>query len=241
MKLLLLKTIFIPDENFIVTNINSIYSVINICNTLNKYMITIRYEGYVIPSCYIIFIYLLNKIKYERHINIKYVFHNKNVGKKYILQNSSYETNYDKYLYIDHDIIFILNIQYFLTYCLNMIDCILNDKIIKLLSFNHLIDIRHNFINCKMHVINNVNVMYSDDNVNITSACFITDKLTWSLFSNINVDIIYGDEDIVIGNILNINNYANVIICDYYVIHPYEKNKIYTNWKWNQIFLMSLK
>ncbi len=112
-----------------------------------------------------------------------------------------------------------------------------------MVSFSQTPDSRHN----DMVFQNNTSILgkkyyYSNNNIYVASGCFITISEGIEILSNINMqNNIYGDEDILIGEILNKNNCVNVV-SESKVNHPYCLDIEYNEWKKQKVlnFLSSI-
>lgn len=173
----------------------------------------------------------------EKYIKYSFDIFDKNHGKVYTLKNIKKflddNTRYDLILYSDHDIIFT---DEFTIYLYSMIFRNINpiDEKIKMISLNQLEDPRHNpIINNNKAIINNIEYFYSNNNIHIASGCFITDTPTIKMISRNLPDTkyVYGNEDILIGNLFNKHKYIHLVTACYNVIHPIDTDIEYTKWK----------
>lgn len=208
--MIVVKTIFVYDESFININIKTIE---NFIKTFKK-IIFIGYIYKEIPK-------ILDLIKnYDNEIY--YV----NYGKMFwIKQSQKYIKNYNYVLYSDHDILFenfnenifdIINKYKYIVFSQENDDRIVIDKI-------------------GIKMVKEDNIKYGNIKYNhlVASGCFICMKYIYQLLNidTVKNNIIYGNEDFLIGKKLKDNN-INIYIIDYKVIHldcpneKYKKSKI---------------
>jgi hypothetical protein len=69
----------------------------------------------------------------------------------------------------------------------------------------------------------------------MASGCFIVKTDIIDLFKTLYSSYVYGEEDIVIANLLTKYNYTH-LLSQNQVIHPSEQNKEYDKWKEHMIF-----
>ena len=225
MNILIIKTIFAKDKNFIDVNITSIKSFLNYISD-NKNKITFKLFGWIYN----------NEDNFLKELNVCYELFNENYGKMYLLKNiKKYISNYEDYdfiLYADHDISIIdtnilENIE---------INNIVNNKKIIMCSFNQEPNNRHSQIVYSNEIIINKNkYYYHENNSFIATGCFIVKPYFFKYLENIIITQNYGTEDIYIGKIINDNNFIS-LLSEKKVYHPFDINKEYEEWKIKQIY-----
>jgi len=225
MNILILKTIFVHNNKFIQTNIESINSFKNFINN-NKNKINMKLFGWVYN----------NDDSFLKNLDVDYYLFANNYGKMYLLNNiKNFIKNYAEYdiiLYADHDII-INDISLLDNHILNYK---VNDKQIALCSFNQYPNNRHSaIVYSNKIIINDITYYYHNNNVFIASGCFIMLPYFVNYLETIqNSNIMYGNEDILIGRTVNDNNLIS-LISSKSIIHPYDNDKEYEIWKQKEI------
>jgi len=245
MKLLLIKSIFIPTDQMVDINIQTLELFIKYLQGKSHLFteISIKLIGWIGN------IDKNNREKYMNHIenqqthNQQISIHSEiwgeNKGKAYLFQNiRTIYPSYRKYnfiIYADHDISPIDDIISQRT----ILDNYLGGKQVVMVSFKQQPDDRHNqtvFINSIK--INGSRYYHTNDNRRIATGCFITTPQTFNILSEVVSTNIYGDEDIQIGNILNNRGVCN-IVSELKVNHPYDNDMRYAEWKKEQILRIS--
>jgi hypothetical protein len=262
--LLFIKSLFVPKNNFVDTNINSIKSFITYFKTINQKFkqIYIKIVGWIGPIDNFERDRLIEYIDYEKNILSTYNSNivldievwNSNFGKCFVFQNikSIFQdiNDYDYILYADHDISPIDDIikERFLVGS-TLVTKKYGNKEIAIMSFLQEPDSRHNetiFVN--KTEFNGQSYFYHKDNIRIATGCFITTPKIFNLLSRVKIsrlntykiyEGIYGEEDIAIGKILNTHNYFHVV-SSLRVNHPYFIDYKYTKWKESQIMKIAL-
>jgi len=223
MKLLIVKSLFIPTTDYLQTNINSIKTI-----NLHKYDTTLVLSGWIKNNDDIIKIKELVEHIKQYMSNVILDIWNENKGKTYLLNNMyKYNTcQKNTLLYLDHDI-YIKDDIY------DDIES-LNDN--NMISFTQYPDNRHNeMVYMNEITINNKKYNYPTDNLHMASGCFIVKTNIINLFKTLYSKYIYGEEDILIANLLTEHKYIHLLSKNR-VIHPYDKLKEYDTWKNNMIF-----
>jgi hypothetical protein len=238
--LLILKSFYCPDDSFVSSNKNGIISAIDLSKKLSVHNIKnyILFIGFS-QSCS--FYSFLDQIVYDlvNEINIKCIKLDINYGKLHILK--IFDLHVDKHidfvLYSDHDIIFDYDDNS--NMIIDAIKNIINTNILfvdnnKIISFDQAPDCRHNPViryNIKTYVLDQHYLFYSNkNNKNIATACMIFHFTFIHEFKKLYSDNIYGDEDLLIGNMLNDNKYKHLVI-DIKVRHDFDINYEYSMMK----------
>lgn len=254
MRILLLKTLFALDESHIIANMNSLRSILNVQKKCFDIRFNIKMHGWVSPNIKQLFIkQIANVIKdfseITNTIKIDYEILENNFGKLYAIKSMIKEINismYDVFIYADHDICFNDSTTDFFKQCVfnnctllaSLFTNMINGRLIKLISFKQKDDERHNpIIYTNKIIINNISYHYALNNINVASGCFITDSDGIIMITRLTSKNEYGDEDVLIGECLNKLFFCNVVLAKHYVIHPYDTNKEYSNWKKQKIFI----
>jgi hypothetical protein len=196
------------------------------------------YDKTVIPS---------NKERIRLSLDV----YDANYGKihtlKHIVSKDRIDDNdYDFFMYADHDIIFTdsstMYLHMFLRGTQNPLNIQLNKRTIKMVSFSQLIDSRHNpIILTHVKKIKNNIYHYSANNVHVATGCFLTDCCIIKLFTSLKTDLVYGEEDILIGNMLNKYKMVHLVTSNYHIEHPIETDIEYMKWKEACIFTALIK
>lgn len=276
--ILLLRTIFAPNELHIKSNIDSFRSSLNTIRTIliHNQNIDINFDinfdikmlGWVALNVRHLFIEQLNDVMNEyndivnmsdKRCKIEYDFFDNNYGKlhaiKTMIKNISMNS-YVMFIYADHDIQFDESTTEFikLLFCENITIKYKSQQFneskmshqnlpIKFVSFRQRYDERHdpiiytNNINININTNDNIRCHYSLNNIHIASGCFVTDFDGITIISQLTSYSEYGDEDVLIGERLNELSLLHVVLVDYYVIHPYDIDITYSNWKKQKIFI----
>ena len=222
MKILIIKSIFIPSTDYLKTNIDSIQSIITYIYK-QKCETTLVLSGWIKNNDDII---KIKELFIYNNIILDIWFENR--GKIHLLNNiCKYNNEHNILLYLDHDI-------YIKDDIFNDIDSLLNDKI--MISFTQYPDNRHNeLVYLNEITINNKTYNYSTNNLHMASGCFIVKTDIIDLFKTLYSSYVYGEEDILIANLLTKHNYIH-LLSQNQVIHPSEQNKEYDKWKEHMIF-----
>jgi len=263
MILLFLKSLFVPHESFIEKNIASIESLVDslLPVTISEANIIMRFEGWITPD--VDRNNIINRIKMvidklcNSHLSmdVSFQIYDTNYGKKYCLKNvsnflktiecdSDSDSDSDNaiIIYADHDIMFTKSSSDYiliLTTKGHPLNTHIDHRLIKIISFNQEIDQRHHsLVYTRTIDINNTIYCVPKTNIHVATGCFISDKKFYDLLVTINTnnDSIYGDEDILIGELLDKQNMLNLVTLNHAVQHPYETDTSYVNWKMNCIF-----
>lgn len=257
MILLFLKSLFIPYESFIEKNMISIKSLINSLLFVTILLITInakvivRFEGWITPD--VDHNIIIDRIKLLIHnselcLDVSFKIYDTNYGKKYMLKNVSNllkTIECDIIIYADHDIVFTESSSDYISILITKghpLNTYINHRLIKVISFNQDIDRRHHsliYANTSIVDINDTTYCVPKTNIHVATGCFISDRDLYDLLKFINIDgdsSIYGDEDILIGEMLDKQNMLNLVTLNHTVQHPYETDTSYVNWKMNCIF-----
>lgn len=268
MKLMFVKSLFIPKHSFIDINIESIDAFIKYFRTINNKfsVIIINVIGWIseIDDADILRKYI-DKMKIDliqTNISLNLKLWESNYGKCHIFQNitslyclskNTYGIeDFDYVLYADHDI--------------SPIDDILTDRFIVgsfigdetehieigMLSFCQEPDNRHNETIFRNSIkFNEKTYYYHHDNIRVATGCFITTPKILLLLSSVVLstdkkhkdndifDGVYGEEDIAIGEILNVNKFYN-IVSSLRVNHPFCTDSSYNKWKEERLFKCAL-
>jgi len=219
MKKLFVKSIFIPNNEYLKKNIMSLESMVNISDNYD----------------YVFFGWINNKKDHDEVFyyieqefnNYKFFIDKINYGKSYYLKKlSKLITGYDYYTIVDHDIIF------------NDFDFFKN-KIYQKIDFNFLVfnqkeDCRHTSVPF-FNIINKDNIKYAiiDKISSVGIGCFICDNYFWNILVDLPVNSVYGLEEYFIEMLCQGKNIKSILLIDYYVYHPYDNNLEYKQWKHN--------
>lgn len=271
MKLLVIKSVFVPKFNFVQINLSNTEKLIQYLKQINRKFtqIVVKLVGWIDPLVDPEQVYLekfnelVKMLDLEKSsISISIESWDRNYGKcrifqtikdmKFNVKNKIYELDdFDFVLYGDHDI--------------SPLDDILTERFllgssvpgaqghcreIGIISFSQIPDSRHSdtvFAQGYKIQFNNKTYCYHDDNIRIASGCFITVPKILHILSNMyykNVDpkdkYVYGEEDILIGEMMNLNNFYN-IVSSLRVSHPYHQDDEYDSWKVKKLLQCALQ
>jgi hypothetical protein len=243
MKLLLIKTVFCPTKKYLNDTIISLFKTTIIIEILiKKYSLEI--DLYLIGWVYkfgTLFEKCIDILKYKYSNIFKNLWH-LNYGKYKILNDCiNFVKNNNKYIniiFMDHDIYFnykSIDVLYKLLSNTNEFD----KHNIGLIAFNHLIDIRHqlsiydNYIN-----INKIVLVWPNITGSIATGGFIIKANIFSQLTDFKLLSVYGLDDYYLCNELQKNGFLNVVAKDCFIIHPFDNNKKYKQWKKQNIINM---
>lgn len=242
MKILIVKSLFCPNKQYLQKNFDSLIKLdayLKLINT-NNTIIDLYLIGWANQFEKEITIFLkLIKFKF---INICTDFWKINYGKYYLFEKLRTNTcigNYDYLLYMDHDIYFSFDnvISFPLIFSL-LTEKIENDDIGVIVP-NQLEDCRHQGnIYENNHILNNMDVCYSNTPGSIAMGCFIIKSDLFLSLDEFKLISVYGLDDIYILDKIKEKNCIAVITSNFYVVHPYSNNDIYNQWKYNNIIKM---
>jgi hypothetical protein len=267
--LLFIKSLFVPNNEYIDLNITSTNTFIkylekykSIAATANIY---VRVVGWINNKTVtdknnkklISFFTNVQESTKQCGIDFDYNVWDKNYGKIKLL--SSIKNKYPFYsdveyiMYADHDISLTPIISSTLATPSsddNNINIIteakiightIDDKQIQIVSFDQWPDNRHNHIvYTKKIIFDRSTYFFSPNNVHIASGCFMASSKIISQLAELQTDNLYGDEDILLGNMLNNTNCLHVV-SQKKVHHPFDIDPNYVNWKRNNIFRIVLR
>jgi len=243
MRIIFIKSVFVPDNIQYVRNVKSIKSFIKYI-AKKELLIDIYLIGWIKndnnkKKILDILVRLMDKYLIKNNMNVKYLFWSENMGKIYLLKNIKYYCkdyhNYDYMIYSDHDIIFNTNNDILKCDYVKLFKTKHDNKQIMMVSFDQYLDNRH-YPKVYLNKIEIDKITYykSNDNKHIASGCFVCDIQLISDFALLKSDHVYGDEDILIGKMNNNNNYIN-LLSSIKIIHPFDQDRKYIEWKRNKI------
>lgn len=229
MSILVVKSLFIPDHRFIDQNTQSIDSLLYYLSTKKDYDIYLI--GWVNLDINQDFI---DKIKERYSSNVNIVIWEENLGKIHLLSKCIPDLCRDKYdyvLYSDHDIIFIDDI----------LDIPKESIIGGMVCYDQLGDNKNNQIVYHNKItICGETFYYGFDNIYMATGCFICPIDIAKKFSGLVSDRLYGNEDILIGNLI-VSLGGKTLLSNKKIFHPYDFDEEYKKWKLQNIFYCVLQ
>lgn len=254
MRLLIIKSIFVPNAEYIAPNIETIRSFSDYILTMNhRYVVILKLVGYLNPNIehskrneFVQYVLDLerrlnsvredddednNEDKRSPTILIEHEFWGNNRGKINLL--NSMRNIYPMYRlcnfiwYADHDVTPIDNV----IQAKDVIGSKLYGREVGVVSLNQEPDNRHN-----PRVYQNRQTMFElefyvpENNKDVASGSFITAPKYLAALAELKSRNVYGDEDILIPKKLDRYGLMN-IVSDLRVHHPYETNEEYAEWK----------
>lgn len=239
MLITIVKTIFIPTQEYIQINIDTIKEWIMICNTNtdtnNDNIYSVNLCGYVKKEYNDDFIESIELIRQsiQNKLNINIINNtiNENKGKINIINEMNRLDTI--VLYIEHDIYpNDINID-IITSIFNLMN---NDGEIQYVAFDQDDDSRHNVMiyDSNTEQYNYSYYVCSDDMIRygyIATGCMVFRPTKYDLTS----DNIYGDEDYIIGQYA-FNNNMKVYVIDEKIRHVKDIDSDYSLWKRNKIY-----
>jgi hypothetical protein len=244
MRIFIIKSLFCPNDIYYEATTNSIVKI-NIffnllqsqtkMNSLTPIDADILYIGWIntYSEKFDTFISLLNSSFSSIYKELWALNYGKYRIYNYIIKFC--KDNPDKYeyiIYLDHDIYFDIKTLNMYQFLYKLKDYRINDKKLGLIAFNQLIDNRH-----RTDIDNNKKIILFESQLfgSIASGAFI-------LFMNVINDMdyfdmlsVYGLDDYHLTKKLSDMGYANVVIGNVHVMHPFDNNKSYVIWKKNQV------
>lgn len=217
MKILIVKSVFCPNKNYFNITCNSLHKVNNYIKQFD-----IKFDLLLIGWNSFNFDY--DNLSFD---SIFTEFWPINYGKAKIF-NSCIDfvknSKYKNLIYLDHDIYFD---EYF---DLKKISEITPKY--GLVAFNHRMDCRHRptiYINSSN--FDELRIVWPNDDLGIASGAFIIDADKFRNLEYFELDSVYGLDDYHLCQQLTKQNYRNVVIANCYIIHPFDNNKEYGEWK----------
>jgi hypothetical protein len=235
---LIIKSIFCPDDTQFDLFVDSMVKIdVYLKMSKTEYIIDLLLIGYASVkqrNKIDTFIKLFNKTHIYHSVQI--IYWSINYG-KYHLINEIVKmdlSNYQLLIYLDHDIYFLMEgYDIMQPSFYQMFSQLLEKESIGLYLLNQLMDCRHQnsiYENYRMH--QSYKLCWADDTGSFATGSFIT---TPSILTNLHplpLISVYGMDDIyLIRHYQNIG-YQTVVIQNRYIIHPFDKNYQYREWKY---------
>lgn len=243
MRILIVKSIFAPNQKFYKDTIDSIIKLdTNLTIALKKYYNLISTDSNLNSDITIelLFIGWINRFSEELDAFIKVYPFSFNVNvKEYYLNYGKYYmfndlrkhiTNEDILIYMDHDIIFpVIDLRTMIS-AKNIFHH--TDNEIGLISFNQKEDCRHqNDIYSNQIVLDSINLCYANSVGSIACGCFCADAQIFKVLTDFPLLSIYGFDDIVLIQKFTEQKKKSMVFRDIYAIHPFNDVKLYNEWK----------
>lgn len=219
---LICKSIFCPHKSFISSNSHSLFDLYTFLSK-NKIKCHILFCGYVVSDLNNTINELVSMFN-DLDVTIFIDIHNVNHGKCYFLNKLHLYLSYNFILYFDHDL-FIDNI-------LNPL--IFNNKLLVddeygLIALNQKGDSRHVFIDVLFKICYNVSIAETTNNMSIASGAFFISGKNINKLSKLENNYVYGFDERYLYDIFKDKH--NIILVDYFVYHPIEKNNTFIDFK----------
>lgn len=238
MNILIIKSIFCPNEIFLQKMFDSIIKIdtyTNLFDKNNKYNLLLVGWCNQQENSIDLFIELLNP-----KLNISKIYWPINYGKYKLFNDLKVYADQNIHqciIYLDHDIYFDFNFNTMMD--INEISKLfLEDEIIKigLIAFNQKIDVRHQSdIYDNQLKINNINICWPNTFGSIACGAFMINPVIINKLSDIALVSVYGLDDVALVTELNNNCYKSIVLENYYVVHPFTDNYIYNKWKYDMV------
>lgn len=258
---LIVKSIFVPNEEYLTTNICSIIATNTFFSMYrNKYNknktedsnvldLHVLYTGWVNHNAD--YVDRLKDVIYSDNNMYSGIYSDiwvLNYG-KYKLYNNTIDfvnhndRSHDYVIYLDHDIYFdITSIDMFGSLCSSMITNINESSKLGMIAFNQRIDNRHqpDIYSNKIY-LNNICLLRSPNHGSIASGAFIIRTSILANLTHFDLITIYGLDDYYLAKKLTDEGYINVVTQDIYVIHPIDNNMKYALWKRDHLLKLILE
>ena len=232
MKILIIKSVFCPNKKYLDISINSLLKI-NTFPTVDLLLIgwtnTHTYTQEIIniiPS-------LTFQIVHTEFWPINY-------GKckifNYVIDFIKQNDTYTHIIFMDHDIWFDNITSTILESIINVTS---STQSLGLIAFNQKGDNRHRpTIYQNIETNNNIKIIWPNDDWSIASGAFIISTQTFKNINYFDLKSVYGLDDHYLCKQLTDKGYTNVVLANYYVMHPLDNNKEYKSWKNNNITKM---
>ena len=228
---LIIRTLFSPNKEYLTINMNGIINTSRYLNGCDLLIIGWAND----------FQDEINQFIKNHKLNfgsIKTIFYHFNYGKKQIYNDLiQFDENYEYYIFLDHDILFddVIDLQSIY----KLFDYQINGKNIGMIIFNQTEDCRHQHdiytYHCKLI---NFNLCWPKKNESIACGSIITKKIFFSNLVKFDLDSVYGLDDVYLTNQYDTLGLAKIILQDIFVIHPFDQNISYCQWKKESVIKM---
>lgn len=237
MKILFVKSIFCPSNEYFISTISSIIKISLFIKLLK--IDNIKFDLYLIGWGYKFINNMEAFIKILNHNfeNIYKEYWTINYGKYKVLNTLiDFNVDFDYLIYFDHDIFFDFKSLFKFSNFLQFGLPIFENKNIGLIAFNQKQDCRHqisSYENCEY--INGFTYIWSNDVGSIATGAIIMKAKVLKSLSKFELLSVYGLDDYHLCNKLLYQGHVNMIITNIYVYHPFDNNLNYSIWKKNNI------
>lgn len=240
MKFLIVKSAFCPNEHYLDVTIGSLIKINMFVNLLmkndNNIIFDLYFIGWVhtmgakIDLCFKLHKFSFSKVDRE--------LWGVNYGKYKILncmidyvKNSN--TTYDAIIYLDHDIHFdIITCNIIFNDIVLLKDQRINSQPLGMIAFNQKGDVRHQMgIHENKIQLNSIECVWPEVNGPIASGAFVIFPDVIKQLTPFELVSVYGLDDYALASKLTNNGYINVVMNNLCVVHPYDYNIKYTEWK----------
>ncbi|CAH6421088.1 Hypothetical protein KVN_LOCUS129 [uncultured virus] len=227
MDILIAKSLFCPNDYYLNVTIESIKNLIKLIDEIHFFKYKLLFIGWSKDPK------IMGKIeeisnKYSMVFDIWKI----NYGKYHIFNKMKKYLGTSKYvLYLDHDILFENNLNLF-SNLVKIIDLSIKDKQIGLIALNQKNDNRHKMeIFEHKFILEEFRLLYSNNCYSVALGCFFTKSVYLESVSELDEISVYGLDDYNLSNAFMEKGFLVVVAQDISVIHPFDKNQKYINWK----------
>lgn len=231
-KILVLKTLFCPNQEYFDINFNTIMSLSEFFSE-NKINAKYNIHLLIIGWCKLTEQRkLIDKLvsKYSVYQNIDCLYFNINYGKYFYLKIiDKYYDEHDFVMCVDHDIFFD-DASMKLFDNISKVFSTVSD--IGIVALNHQEDNRHQLSMLQKYTeIDDQTYLYSDIKGSIAFGCFFIKDVCVDILKEIPLRSVYGFDEVIIQKKFLTKGYVTVLADAMYVIHPFDKNLSYKLWK----------
>lgn len=213
---MIIKSIFSPNQYQLERTMTSIGSLLQL-----QINIPITFIGFTIYP----------EVLKQKYPTQKFIFLSQNYGKTYILNymiknNHTFSSN--AIYYFDHDILFPDSVIF-----APIIQSTLSNTF-SLIAFNQKEDNRHQLLAFQnMEHAHNLTIYYPNSNLisSIALGAFVISKECLRDLVELELEYVYGADDYRFLQEIQNNNHRSGILKDYYVVHPFDKDEEYLEWK----------
>jgi hypothetical protein len=240
MNILLVKSVFAPNDKYLNVMIKSLIKINIYIQCLKKYNITFDLLLVGWAHKYVDTLNLLFKMVKFEFENVYTEYWGINYGKykvlNFMIEFANTHDGYDNYIYMDHDIHFdILTVKNFKK-IIHLNNLIVYGKEIGICAFNQKGDVRHQpIINENVFDNDSIQLIWSNMVGSIATGSFIIKPHILKSLKTFELKSVYGLDDYLLCKQLEENKMINVVISNCYVYHPYDDNEKYKLWKKNNI------
>lgn len=223
MKILIMKTIFCPNKEYVIHSLVSLQTMIDYLNDKERdYEIELFITGWCEDEWKPYF----DKVLVNSGLTFRTEYYDHNYGKYHYFR--LLECNADYLIYFDHDIILKYTYDIF-----EPIKLIGHDNI-EYVAYNHLDDSRHQQnVNENIDELDGIRYGYpnSGDYGSIADGAFVCSNKVYNLFQYLPKLSVYGLDDFHINQLVGEKGLKSIVCIDIFVSHPYDTDIEYKRWK----------